>query len=57
MPVEAELVHWRLLLWEPWFVVWGLLLGAASWPDATVAGTAHDQDGSDRPSARRPPRR
>jgi hypothetical protein len=57
MPVEAEVVHWRLLLWEPWFVVWGLLLGAASWPDATVVSAGRDQDGSDRPSARRAPRR
>ncbi|MDQ6784545.1 MAG: DUF3995 domain-containing protein [Actinomycetota bacterium] len=22
---------WRLLLWEPWFLVWGLLLGLAAW--------------------------
>ncbi len=22
---------WRLLLWEPWFLVWGLLLGLATW--------------------------
>lgn len=36
-PVASEVVYWRLLLWEPWFVVWGLLLGAAAWPDATGA--------------------
>jgi len=22
---------WGLLLWEPWFLVWGLLLGVATW--------------------------
>jgi hypothetical protein len=39
-PVPGEVVYWRLLLWEPWFVVWGLLLGSAAWPDATVVRRA-----------------
>src|SRR3990170_4827857 len=34
-PVAPAVAYWRLLLWEPWFAVWGLLLGAAAWPDAT----------------------
>lgn len=24
-------LRWRMLLWEPWFLVWGLLLGLAAW--------------------------
>lgn len=28
-PVEPSVLLWRLLLWEPWFLVWGLLLGLA----------------------------
>lgn len=24
-----DVLRWRLFLWEPWFLVWGLLLGAA----------------------------
>jgi hypothetical protein len=31
-PVEPDVILWRLLLWEPWFLVWGLLLGATVWP-------------------------
>jgi LPXTG-motif cell wall-anchored protein len=23
--------HWHLFLWDPWFLIWGLLLGAATW--------------------------
>jgi len=30
-PVEPRALRWRLLLWEPWFLVWGVLLGAAAW--------------------------
>jgi hypothetical protein len=30
-PLDPRAVHWRLFLWEPWFLVWGLLLGAAAW--------------------------
>ncbi|HEV2761078.1 MAG TPA: hypothetical protein VGV86_16070 [Acidimicrobiales bacterium] len=24
-------LRWRMLLWEPWFLVWGVLLGLAAW--------------------------
>ena len=24
-------LRWRMLLWEPWFLVWGLILGLAAW--------------------------
>lgn len=24
-------MRWRMLLWEPWFLVWGLFLGLAAW--------------------------
>lgn len=30
-PVEPTVLWWRLLLWEPWFVAWGLLLGLTAW--------------------------
>ncbi len=30
-PLETKAVLWRMFLWEPWFLVWGLLLGAAAW--------------------------
>ena len=29
-PEEPSVLWWRLLLWEPWFLVWGLLLGVAA---------------------------
>jgi hypothetical protein len=28
--VDWYALHWHLLLWDPWFLVWGLLLGAAA---------------------------
>jgi hypothetical protein len=30
-PQNPTLLLWRLLLWEPWFVVWGVLLGLTAW--------------------------
>lgn len=30
-PVEPTVLWWRLLLWEPWFLVWGILLGLTAW--------------------------
>lgn len=30
-PIEPTALWWRLLLWEPWFLVWGLLLGLTAW--------------------------
>lgn len=29
-PADPTVLRWRLLLWEPWFVVWGVLLGLAA---------------------------
>ncbi len=29
-------LRWRMFLWEPWFLVWGLLLGLAAWRDGRV---------------------
>lgn len=26
-PVPSTVLWWRLLLWEPWFIFWGILLG------------------------------
>lgn len=28
--VDGKAFHWHLFLWDPWFLVWGLLLGAAT---------------------------
>ncbi len=28
--LSARALRWRLLLWEPWFLVWGLLLAGAT---------------------------
>ena len=30
-PLDDKALRWRMFLWEPWFLVWGLLLGAAAW--------------------------
>ena len=30
-PLDDRALRWRMFLWEPWFLVWGLLLGAAAW--------------------------
>ena len=29
-PLSPSELRWRMLLWEPWFLVWGLLLGLAA---------------------------
>lgn len=29
-PVDPRVLRWRLLLWEPWFLVWGILLAIAA---------------------------
>ena len=31
-------LRWRMLLWEPWFLVWGLLLGLAAWHYGRAGG-------------------
>jgi hypothetical protein len=30
-PVNSTVMWWRLLLWEPWFLIWGVLLGFTAW--------------------------
>ena len=30
-PVDWPALRWHLFLWDPWFLVWGLLLGVAAW--------------------------
>jgi hypothetical protein len=30
-PVDRTALRWHVLVWDPWFVVWGLLLGVAAW--------------------------
>lgn len=29
-PVDWPALRWHMLLWDPWFLIWGLLLGAAA---------------------------
>ncbi len=28
---DRTALHWHLALWDPWFLLWGLLLGATTW--------------------------
>jgi hypothetical protein len=30
-PVDRTALRWHVLVWDLWFLVWGLLLGAAAW--------------------------
>jgi hypothetical protein len=30
-PVDGTALRWHVLLWDWWFLVWGLLLGVAAW--------------------------
>jgi Protein of unknown function (DUF3995) len=30
-PVDRTALRWHVLLWDLWFLVWGLLLGVATW--------------------------
>jgi hypothetical protein len=30
-PLDTRALRWRMFLWEPWFLVWGVLLGSAAW--------------------------
>jgi hypothetical protein len=30
-PVDRTALRWHVLLWDLWFLVWGLLLGLAAW--------------------------
>ena len=30
-PVDRTALRWHVLLWDLWFLLWGLLLGAAAW--------------------------
>ena len=30
-PVDLTALRWHVLLWDLWFLVWGLLLGVAAW--------------------------
>jgi hypothetical protein len=30
-PVDRTALQWHVLLWDLWFLVWGLLLGVAAW--------------------------
>jgi hypothetical protein len=30
-PVDWHALRWHLFLWDPWFFLWGVLLGVAAW--------------------------
>lgn len=30
-PVDWNALRWHLFLWDPWFLLWGVLLGVAAW--------------------------
>lgn len=30
-PVDWLALRWHLYLWDPWFLLWGVLLGVAAW--------------------------
>jgi hypothetical protein len=30
-PVDRTALRWHVMLWDLWFLVWGLLLGVAAW--------------------------
>jgi hypothetical protein len=33
-PVDRTALRWHVMLWDLWFLVWGLLLGVAAWHGA-----------------------
>jgi len=35
---SAGALRWRMLVWEPWFLVWGVVLGLAAWHYARAGG-------------------
>jgi len=30
-PVDRTALRWHVMVWDPWFLVWGLVLGVAAW--------------------------
>ncbi|NGO71670.1 DUF3995 domain-containing protein [Streptomyces boncukensis] len=37
--VDWKAFDWHLFLWDPWFLIWGLLLGATTWGSARQSAT------------------
>jgi len=29
--IDWKALHWHLFLWDPWFLLWGILLGITTW--------------------------
>lgn len=56
-PIEPTALRWRLFLWEPWFLLWGLLLAAAAWhaTQATATSGGGGRKVPQRPCAEEPP--
>jgi hypothetical protein len=38
-PVDRTALRWHVLLWDLWFLVWGLLLGVAAWHYGRESGS------------------
>ena len=38
-PVDRPALRWHVLLWDLWFLVWGLLLGVAAWHYGRASGS------------------
>ena len=38
-PVDRTALRWHVLLWDLWFLVWGLLLGVAAWQYGRLSGS------------------
>ena len=38
-PVDRTALWWHVLLWDLWFLVWGLLLGVAAWHYGRESGS------------------
>jgi hypothetical protein len=36
-PVDRTVLRWHVLLWDLWFLVWGLVLGVAAWQNGRGA--------------------
>jgi hypothetical protein len=50
-PVDRTALRWHVMLWDLWFLVWGLLLGVAAWQH----GRSHKIERHDGPGPGGPP--
>lgn len=46
-PVDRTALRWHVMLWDAWFLAWGLMLGAAAWQHGHSHAIArHDEPGT-----------